>query len=222
MEVCCLRNEYTMDEYLTELAKNPLFKGMMNGLGEILTAANAKAAVYDKDEIIIMEQSTVSNIGVVLSGEAQATMLDPSGKRFILARHGRNSIFGGILAVGGEQKSPVTVTATCASTVLLIPFAGVIGGDKRLLLNLLNIISGKYFELQERINCIIKPTLREKILFYLTSASHRSHGTTFYIPFSREGLSDYLNAERSALSRELSSMKKDGIIDYHKNAFKLL
>lgn len=207
---------------MAELENNPLFKGITNGLGEILAAVNAKIAVYDKGEIIIMEQSTVSNIGVILGGEAQASMLAPSGKRFILARHGRGSIFGGILAVGGGQKSPVTVTATESTTVLLIPFAGVIGGDKRLLLNLLSIISGKYFELQERINCIIKPTLREKILFYLTSVSHRSHGTTFYIPFSREGLADYLNAERSALSRELSVMKKDGIIDYHKNAFKLL
>ena len=32
-------------------------------------------------------------------------------------------------------------------------------------------------------------------------------------------MAEYLNADRSALSRELSRMKKDGIIDYKKNMF---
>ncbi|RGC24550.1 helix-turn-helix domain-containing protein [Absiella sp. AM54-8XD] len=42
------------------------------------------------------------------------------------------------------------------------------------------------------------------------------------LPLNRNALSEYLNIERSALSRELSNMKKDGLIDYHLNTFKLL
>lgn len=34
-------------------------------------------------------------------------------------------------------------------------------------------------------------------------------------------MSEYLNIERSALSRELSNMKRDGLIDYHLNNFRL-
>lgn len=217
-----MRNEKMMNEYIPKLANNPLFAGIQESIGNVLVCANAQIVTCDKNEIIIREQSEVKNIGVVLKGSAQASMLESSGKRFILAHLSENSIFGEVLAVGSGQKSPVTVTATEPVTVLLIPFAGVISGDKRLLKNLLSIISDEYFDLQERINCIIKPTLREKILFYLNRASERSRNTTFYIPFDREGLAGYLNAERSAVSRELSAMKKEGIIDYHKNAFKLL
>jgi Mn-dependent DtxR family transcriptional regulator len=34
-------------------------------------------------------------------------------------------------------------------------------------------------------------------------------------------MAEYLNVERSALSRELSAMKNDGIIDFNKNRFVL-
>ncbi|MDY3302651.1 MAG: helix-turn-helix domain-containing protein, partial [Lachnospiraceae bacterium] len=33
---------------------------------------------------------------------------------------------------------------------------------------------------------------------------------------------DYLNLDRTALSKELSKMKKDGLIDYQKNHFKVI
>ena len=42
------------------------------------------------------------------------------------------------------------------------------------------------------------------------------------IPFSRIQLADYLNCDRSALSRELSQMQRDGLLDTYKSSFKLL
>ena len=42
------------------------------------------------------------------------------------------------------------------------------------------------------------------------------------IPFSRQQLADYLSVDRSALSNELSRMKKDGLIAFKKNEFTLL
>ena len=38
---------------------------------------------------------------------------------------------------------------------------------------------------------------------------------------SKQQLADYLSLDRSALSKELSRMKSDGLIDYHKNIFTL-
>ncbi len=35
-------------------------------------------------------------------------------------------------------------------------------------------------------------------------------------------MADFLGVDRSALSRELSRLKDDGLIDYEKNTFKLL
>ena len=47
-------------------------------------------------------------------------------------------------------------------------------------------------------------------------------GKAFSLPFGREEMAVHLGCDRSALSRELAAMKKDGIIDYYKNSFKVM
>ena len=44
---------------------------------------------------------------------------------------------------------------------------------------------------------------------------------TFEVPFDREDMASYLGCDRSALSRELAKMKNEGLIDYHKNTFRI-
>ena len=42
----------------------------------------------------------------------------------------------------------------------------------------------------------------------------KQHGTTeFVIPYDRQALADYLGVERSAMSAEISKLKKSGQID---------
>ena len=48
-----------------------------------------------------------------------------------------------------------------------------------------------------------------------------STNLTFTIPYDRQGLADYLNADRSALSSELSKLQKEGVLSYKKNTFSL-
>ena len=48
------------------------------------------------------------------------------------------------------------------------------------------------------------------------------HSLTFTIPYSRIQLADYLNCDRSALSRELSLMQRDGLLETYRSSFKLL
>ncbi len=65
-------------------------------------------------------------------------------------------------------------------------------------------------------------TIRDRVLSYL-SAQSREHGSAhFTIPFDRQQLADYLGVERSALSAELGKMKKEGLISFRKNEFRLM
>ena len=88
--------------------------------------------------------------------------------------------------------------------------------------NLVRTISDKYFSLSRRIDLLVMKSLRAKVAAYLLSEAARAHSLTFSIPFSRIQLSDYLNCDRSALSRELSTMQKEGLIDTYRSSFKLL
>ena len=49
----------------------------------------------------------------------------------------------------------------------------------------------------------------------------RTGSLTFSLGGTREDLADFLGANRSALSRELGRMQEEGLLEYHKNRFKL-
>jgi CRP-like cAMP-binding protein len=208
----------------------PLFENInLDELDKLLNCVNAYILNKEKGDIILREHSEMTNVGILLSGELRATRLDPSGKQLVIAHHSAGSIFGYILSFSPTQKSPVTVTAFTNAAILMIPFEGMLNRcykmcacHDKLMHNMLRVVSHKYFALQERLTCIMRPTLREKILFYFEKAAVQEGSRTFNIPFDRAALAEYLNAERSALSRELSAMKREGIIDYYKNTFKLL
>lgn len=207
-----------------------MFEGIASGeLEKLLNCVNANILEKKKGDVLLQEQCETTNVGVLLKGEVRATRLDPSGKQLVIAHHNEGNIYGDILSLSPVQKSPVTVTAFTDVTILLIPIEGLLSRcsescecHDRLIRNMLRVVSHKYFEVQERLICIMRPTLREKLLFYFEKVAVREGQRTFNIPFDRAALAEYLNAERSALSRELAAMKRDGVIEYYKNTFKLL
>ena len=210
---------------LKNLASNPLFKGVSPS-HELLNSLSSKKSAYHKGDILFHEGDELHSFGIILEGTAEAHTLDSFGKKLIIANLPAGAVLGGILSVGNAQKSPVTVRAASELIVLFIPANAVLVGfcshfdpNSLLLRNLLNIISEKFFELHERINCIMRPTLREKVLFYLDNCAKRAGKNEFDIPFNRQALAEYLNADRSALSRELSKMKTDGLVDFSAKSF---
>jgi len=60
-----------------------------------------------------------------------------------------------------------------------------------------------------------------KLMSYLSAEAQRRGAVEFDIPFSRQQLADFLAVERSGLSLELGKMKKEGLLDYHKEHFVL-
>ena len=74
------------------------------------------------------------------------------------------------------------------------------------------ILSGK-------MDHIAQKSIREKLLSYLSFQAMKQESSEITIPFDRQQLADYLSIDRSALSRELSKMKKEKILTYKKNHF---
>mgnify|MGYP004572511371 FL=1 len=84
----------------------------------------------------------------------------------------------------------------------------------RLLGNLCRQLSSAYFSLQRRLICLTQPTLRERLLYYLRTERHTQGSDTVRLPFGRAGLADYLGADRSALCRVLSGLRREGLVDF--------
>lgn len=213
---------------LSVLSRNTLFSGIPpEAVEPILKQLCCKFLSLKKGENLIEADEEVHNIYILLKGRAHAIRTDYSGREVLFARMEENSIIGDLLAAGKNKKSLVTVTMAEPSEILSIPFHNLLSLKERdyhvlLLQNLIGLYSKKYFSLLERVDCLTAATLREKILLYLSEESRKQQSEEFIIPFDRQAFAAYLNADRSALSRELSYMKKEGLIDYRKNSFKLL
>mgnify|MGYP002736651878 FL=1 len=78
----------------------------------------------------------------------------------------------------------------------------------------------KTLSMNDRIQILSKPTIRQKLMTLFSQYAARE-GHMFNLPFDRSDMAVYLGVNRSALSRELSLMKKEGIIDFYKNSFSL-
>lgn len=77
----------------------------------------------------------------------------------------------------------------------------------------------KNLHINEKLTHMGQRTTRSKLMSYFSSEAQRLGKYEFDIPFSRQQLADYLTVERSGLSLELGKMRKDGILDFHKNHF---
>ena len=86
----------------------------------------------------------------------------------------------------------------------------------------LAMICERTLSMNNRIQVLSKLTLREKILTFLSEMPEAASGKPFVIPMNREDMAAYLGANRSAISRELSALKKEGVLDYYKNTFRIL
>ena len=86
----------------------------------------------------------------------------------------------------------------------------------------MDILAEHNLLLTRKIEHITRRTTREKLLSYLNEQAQLQGGDEFTIPFNREQLADYLCVERSAMSAELSRMRRDGLIAFERSRFRLL
>ena len=216
--------------YIDDLMLTNLFSEITpSEIEKLLDCTNASYVEYKKDEFIIEEGNRVNNFGIMLSGHGRSIKWDASGRVITLTLLKKCSEIGVIVAAASGCKSPISVQVTEDAIALLIPFdRAVTPCDKlcpshiKLIRNYISVIAENGIILHERIDCLLKPTVREKILTYLKKKSAEHQSKQFSIPINRNSMAEYLNVERSALSRELSKMKKDGMIDYNRNNFIIL
>lgn len=87
--------------------------------------------------------------------------------------------------------------------------------------NLLMAAVSKNMQLSERFFFTESKKVRTRLMTYLSNEAVKQESSVINIPFDRQQLADYLNLDRSALSKELGRMRDDGLITFRKNHFEL-
>ena len=215
---------------IEQLTLLPIFKGIREEyLPAMLTCLGSFQKKYQKDEVIFLESNEVRNVGIILSGTVHMVKDDSEGYQTLLVVMKENELFGESFSCGSHLDAQVSFLTAAPCEVLFLPFHKVIHSCKmsctfhhRLIENMVQLIEDKNVQLMHKIEVISKKTLREKILAYLRQQAMEQSSKQFTIPLERLELAEYLCADRSAVTRELSYMQRDGLIIYDKNTFQLL
>jgi len=197
-----------------------------DGIEAILANVEGTPRIYSKDEIIWKQGETISKLAIVLVGRVKIYTKNLDGSETIVDYVQDGEVFGVNYICAGLKNSPVTVQAEKQTGVLFLPYDKLLktcSGSQhwqiKLLKNMFETVTRDNLRLSERLEILDKKTIREKIMTFLNKQALKTNSKIFEIPFNREGMAQYLCVDRSALSRELSNLRTEKIIDFKKNEF---
>lgn len=207
-----------------EKIQSILFQGVNDeDWAQLEKLSGIRITSYEKNERIFHMGDLIHEIGLLLSGCIHIENHDLWGNKSILSQIDPGEIFAETYALCQEPMM-VDVTAVENCQVLFLdiqllqnPSYRSASWHGKLLSNLLQVSMQKNLLLSNRIFCTSPKTIRSRLLTYFSRLSVKCGSSTIQIPFNRQQLADYLNLDRSALSKELGKMQQDGLIEYHKN-----
>lgn len=218
-----------MRQYGDVLKTAELFQGIGDAdLSSMLACLGAVSSHFGKNQLVFLQGDRTGRFGVVLTGQVQIYQEDYYGNRSILGHAGPGDLFGESFAFAESETLPVSVLATAESELLFIgshrlttPCTRACVFHSRLIQNMLRIIAKKNLSLTRKIEVTSKRTTREKLLAYLSVQAQAAGSSRFSIPFNRQELADFLFVDRSAMSAQLSKLRDEGVLTFHKNQFQL-
>lgn len=211
-----------------ELSRFTLFHGIDGEAEQILKCSGCLwLASFERTQTVLHSGQRIGALGLVLSGGLYIERTDFWGNRSILSSVEPGQFFAETYVLAQEPML-VDVTAAKSSELLFLDLERLrnsqhakIAGVSQIMENLLQISVQKNLILSQRIFCTTPKTVRGRLLVYLSNQAEMAGSHCFEIPFDRQGLADYLNLDRSALSKELGRMRDEGILSFQKNRFEL-
>lgn len=166
-------------------------------------------------------------MGLVLSGSVQIVHHDLWGNRSILGIVESGGVFVEAYACIPDEPLMVDVIAGSDCEILFINVPELFQSgfvckkQSRLIQNFVIISAQKNLQLSRHSLHTSPKTIRGRLLSFFFQQIFTQGSNKIVIPFDRQQLADYLNLDRSALSKELGKMKKEGLIDFWKNTFEI-
>lgn len=223
------QKEIFLENILKILEKCSLFENFTpEEIESLINCLNYKIHNYNKNDIVLLSGDEITFIGIVLKGELEITRDDAFGNSIILSKISEGDIFAEAIVCSNIGKSPITVTSITNSTIIYLSYNKIINicsnvctFHTQLISNMLKIIANKNILLNDKIEILLSKSIREKLNIFFSKQVEKNKSTKFKIPYSRLELANFLNVNRSALSRELSNMQNEGLLKFNKNNFEI-
>lgn len=219
-----------MKKYCGHLKSSALFKNLNEyELASILNCLNPQNKTYSKDEFILLAGDPIKYFGIILTGKVHILKEDMLGNNHLLQTLSDGDLFAEVFVCAHIDTIPYSIYAASNCEVMFIdyqkiltPCSSICKNHALLIENIITILSHKSLLLTQKLDYLTRKTTREKLLAYLNDQVTLTSKHKFTIPFNRQELADYLSVDRSAMSNELSKLREEGHINFHKNEFEII
>ena len=211
------------------ISKKILFYGIDESeQEEMLHCFHSYVKTYTSGEIICFFDEEDMGIGIIEEGEASVIHSLPNGSQTVLEYLKEGDIFGQMFYFHASREN-ITLEASKNCKIRYIDYQHIIKRcakackhHSQLISNILMMVSDKTQDICQHLEVLSQRSIRDRLLSYFDTLSSKNNSRTFTIPFTMSTLADYLSVDRSAMSRELSKMKEEGIIKMEKRKVTLL
>lgn len=218
-----------MEDFFPILRASSFFSGISEDeLTAMLSCLDTRKESFPKEAFVLRAGDTVESIGFVLAGSVLVIQEDIWGNRNILSKAGPGQTFAAAFACAAGSVMNASVIAETPVTVMFLNVKRILNvcpsacaHHSQIIRNLLGELAEKNLRFSEKLTHMGQRNTRSKLMSYLSAEAQRLGTYEFDIPFSRQQLADYLAVERSGLSVELGKMRRDGLLEFHKNHFVL-
>lgn len=176
---------------------------------------------FEKNKIIYNFYDKIKYAGIIIEGKVNVTMLNFSSNEYLLEKYKTGSMFAAEYVLNQENSSIIQVETKEKCKILFLDLSILFKADaierkntSQILVNLLKEVTKSVINQNNKIQVLIQIHIRHKLIIYIASLYKLNR--SIELPFDRQELANHLNVDRSALSRELSRLKKEGLIDYYK------
>ncbi len=195
----------------------------------ILECFNPKLYGYNKGDYIVMSGDRYHGMGILVEGNGVVTKENAAGNRVMMNLIKPGSVFGEVIAFSGTEKWPSSVQAQTNCRVMFIENEMILNQcsdacnhHSQLIRNLLKSVSTRAIMLNRRVEYLAMKGINSKIACFLLEHMGKAGSNTFRLPVNRNEMAEFLNISRPSMSREMGIMRDMGIIEFQKEAFKII
>jgi CRP/FNR family transcriptional regulator, dissimilatory nitrate respiration regulator len=200
---------------LLALARLEPFKSVdILDLDALLRTVPYSARSYGPGEVVALAGSDYDYLLCLVEGSLRAGMEGPDGKTLTVETLEAPTAVASAVLFADEAVLPVTVTTLGDCQLISLSRDAILGlcqKNRAFLVACLAESGNKLQLLAEKMKLLEFRSIRQKMAAWLKPRI--GSGTKATLPFSKERLAELFGVTRPSLSRELSAMVKDGIIE---------
>ncbi len=220
-----------MEPKFVEIAsQSTLFNGIaLSDMPHVMGCLESKLLHFRRNEYIARMGAPFSGVYIVMEGETAIVRETYDGSRSVVNLFRVGDVCGEAMAFCGLDRWPMSHQALTDCTVLVVHPERIVDVCERacvfhkaILSNMIRVIARKACDMNRKIEYLMLKTINGKLSKYLLEQKDLNGSATFHVPMNKEKLADFLNVSRPSMSRELGHLRYEGVIEFHRNTFRIV